>query len=92
MTEVYKKNPPGQSYPNKLLQALQAIIADPSASVAQRLQAVELSTKILPLRKTPRRKTDKDKAILAALEGNKKKKEEPKPLPENSNSKKPEVE
>ena len=55
------------SFPNKILRALEGIFTDPNASVAEKLQALELSAKILPLRNTPRRKTEKEKLVIAAL-------------------------
>jgi len=62
----------GHSYPNRLLSALAGILEDPDASIAERLQAAKLSLEAIPLRPSPRRKTDKEKAIIEALKGTKK--------------------
>lgn len=73
-----KKGKPGQSYPHRLLQALARIFDDPNASISEKLQALELSAKILPMRPIPKRRTEKDKLIIAALKRKEpKKKEEP---------------
>ncbi len=69
---IKKKKKVGQSYPNRLLSALAAILEDPAASVAERLQAAKLSIEAIPMRPNPRRKTEKEKAILVALGGTKK--------------------
>ena len=74
----YKKNrggKPGQSFPNRLLQALAKIFEDPDSSVAEKLQALELSAKVLPMRPPVRRKSEKEKIIIEAL---KKKRPQPK--------------
>lgn len=68
-----KGEKPGVSYPNKILKALELIYMDPTATVAERLQACRLSAEILPYRKTPKRKTDKDRAVLEALKKGQKK-------------------
>ena len=67
---------PGLSFPQRLLNALAGIFEDDKTSTAEKLQAINLSKEILPYRKTPRRKTEKEKVVLAAL---KKKKPDSKP-------------
>ena len=64
----------------RLLRALSTIYEGEDASVAEKLQALQLSINVLPLRKVPRRKTDKERALIAAL-GGKKKGEGNKPPP-----------
>jgi len=58
---------PGQSFPNRLLQALAEIFEGEDASTPEKLQAMELSIKVLPMRKTPKRKTDKEKLVEQAM-------------------------
>jgi ABC-type microcin C transport system duplicated ATPase subunit YejF len=62
-----KKKTQGKSYPNRILAALESIFTDPSASIDERLQALRLSAEILPYRPQVKRKSEKDKVVLAAL-------------------------
>lgn len=68
-----KGGKPGMSYPNRLLTALMKIIEDPNTSTAEKLQAINMSKEILPYRKTPRRKTEKEKLVIATLKSKEKK-------------------
>jgi len=59
---------PGQTFPTRILKALAEIYEqDENASISEKLQAIQLSITVLPMRTTPKRKTDKDKAIIEAL-------------------------
>ena len=57
------------SVPNRLLRALQSIYENQEATIDERLQAIKLSVEVLPMRPKVKRKTDKDKAVIAALQG-----------------------
>jgi hypothetical protein len=65
-------------YANRLLAALTDILEDPNATVAERIQAAKIALEALPMRRIPRKKTDKERAIIKALEGKKVKEEEQK--------------
>lgn len=56
-----------KTYVNRMLKALSEIYEDPSYTPAEKLQAVRLSIETIDRRVTPKRKTDKDKALLKAL-------------------------
>lgn len=70
------------TYVNKLLQALEDVYADPDASRQEKMQAIQLSIQVLPMRPPVKRKTDKDKALEKLL--GTQKKGGPKPTQENS--------
>ena len=62
------KRPPPIPYAVRLLRALEEIYRDPRASIADKIRAIELSLETLPHRTIPRHKTDKEKAVIRALE------------------------
>lgn len=82
---------PRKSYIQRLLSALADIYENPDVIPEEKLQAVKLSVEVLGFRQPVKRKTDLDRAKIAALENmNKQKSKEkagenpqPKKIPEN---------
>ncbi len=58
----------------RLLRALEEIYNSSDATIAEKLQALQLSVEVVPMRTKPRRKTDKEKAVIEALKSGTKKK------------------
>ena len=52
---------------NKLLDALESIYASDGANVQEKIQAAQLASKVIESTPKPQRKTDKEKAQIAAL-------------------------
>lgn len=82
---------PRKSYIQRLLSALADIYENPDVIPEEKLQAVKLSVEVLGFRQPAKRKTDLDRAKIAALEHMNKQKEkagekpQPKKIPENGN-------
>lgn len=62
------KKRPGVSYPHRLLQALASVYEEEGATKHEKLQAVKMSLEAMKHRKKPKRKTDRDKEVIRALE------------------------
>ena len=63
---------------DRLVRVLLEITEDPGQGTEQRLQAARISLEAIAKKKTPKRKTDKDKAIEKALGAGKATKKPPK--------------
>lgn len=68
---------PGKSFINRVLRSLAEIHESQNSSPEERLQALRLSIEAIDRRPVAKRKTDKDKALIAALGGKSGKKKSP---------------
>ena len=66
-----KKKKSYLTHANRLLRVLAEITSDDNSTVTEKLQAVRLSLDAMDRRKTPKRKTDREKLIEKALGGKK---------------------
>lgn len=57
----------GKSHINRILQALARVYEDQGASASEIIQAAKLASEVLERRPMPRRKTEKEKLVEAAL-------------------------
>jgi hypothetical protein len=70
LKEMEEEEKPKRGYRsrrNKLLDALEAIYGSGESNVQEKIQAAQLASKVIESTPKPQRKTDKEKAQIAAL-------------------------